>query len=354
MSRLSTQALDAGASVDQTAMQFLLLEEGGKLDESGQARLSAWLDEDISHRLAYEHAHRTLAVVSANAADPEVQIMRRAALAARPDWTLSGRWVVAAVLVVGAVFGLRYWAPNSIVEPRGGNFATTVNPQILRKQDSARYVTAVGERLVIALPDGSTATLDTDSVMELAYTRTERGIRLLKGQALFDVAKHKPIPFQVYAASRRITAVGTEFNVRLDGNDVRVALLEGVVKVTTAAKPGEQADVRPRSIIMRAGEVADLPTVETIHIAAADTGKIVSWRSGVLVFLDKPLGEAVAEMNRYSTHPIVLEGMETARYRVSGVFKTGDPEHFAEMLTESFPLSLSFGADGTTVLRPRP
>ncbi len=43
----------------------------------------------------------------------------------------------------------------------------------------------------ITLPDGSIATLDTDSALKIGYTTAERGVRLLRGQALFEVAKHK-------------------------------------------------------------------------------------------------------------------------------------------------------------------
>jgi len=152
----------------------------------------------------------------------------------------------------------------------------------------------------------------------------------------------------VHAGSRIITAVGTKFDVRLLGSSdtptVRVALLEGAVNVTNA----NRASLETASLF--AGEVLQAPPLAPMRVRPGDTEALASWQSGVLVFNDRPLGEAVEEMNRYTTHPIVLADESSRDLRVSGVFNTSDPDHFAETIAETFSLRLDRNHDGAVRL----
>jgi transmembrane sensor len=73
----------------------------------------------------------------------------------------------------------------------------------------------------------------------------------------------------------------------------------------------------------------------------------------VLVFNDRPLSEAIEEMNRYTTNPIVLADKSSQDLRVSGVFNTGDPEHFATTIAETFALTLQRDQNGAVRLIAR-
>ncbi|WP_198526918.1 FecR domain-containing protein, partial [Sphingomonas sp. Ant20] len=101
------------------------------------------------------------------------------------------------------------------------------------------YRTATRQRLMVTLSDGSRLTLDTDTRVRMAYTRTERRLVLERGQALFEVAKHQTRPFVVTAGAQAVTAHGTAFDVRLETSAVRVALLEGLVSVAGKGAPGK-------------------------------------------------------------------------------------------------------------------
>jgi transmembrane sensor len=173
-------------------------------------------------------------------------------------------------------------------------------------------------------------------------------VRLFHGQALFEVAKHKPLPFRVHAGSRVITATGTRFDVRLfgapDTPTVRVALLEGTVNVTNA----DRASLETASMV--AGEVLQAPPSAPMQVQPDDAKTLASWESGVLVFNDRPLSEAVEEMNRYTTNPIVLVDKSSRDLRVSGVFNTRDPENFAKTIAETFALTLYRDQNGAVRL----
>lgn len=206
------------------------------------------------------------------------------------------------------------------------------------------FTTDIGEQQVVQLADGSTVRLDTGSQIQVRFARDERRIELERGQALFTVAHDADRPFVVSAGSARVTAVGTVFDVRRTGGDVRVTLVSGAVDVARAAdappsrlRAGQQARVTPKAVTTR----------------AVDVDTETSWTDGRIVFEDTPLREAVAEVNRYLTDGIDLEAGEWADVPINGVFRAGDREAFASAAAEGLVLSSSVKPDGTLLLSKR-
>ena len=201
------------------------------------------------------------------------------------------------------------------------------------------YETGVGEQRSITLADGSRVLLNTHTRMISRVTSNSRLVELESGEALFEVAKKPEHPFVVLAGGKRITALGTTFDVRHDSEAVAVTLLEGKVGVTdanedqavpaealkTVLAPGQRLRVRP-SIAPQ----IDLPAVE----------QVVAWRRGEVLFDETPLDEAIAEMNRYSRVRLVTEGEHAAGLKVSGVFRTGDSEAFAHAVSSVHGLTV--------------
>jgi len=341
-------------SPHEVAAKWFLQGEAVALGHADRARLETWLAADPRHQAAWDDVATALRTVADNAADSEFLAMRSRALAARPErrWPLSRMMAAVAgllVVVLTSILVFREVYPG----PVHRNGIAAAGPA------RALYRTTIGGRAEVTLPDGSVAVLDTDSAMRIAYTDKERGIRLLKGQALFVVAKHQPAPFQVYAGSQRVTAVGTGVNVRVEGHGrspkTSVALIEGVVRVAGLDSAGSaMPDRRTGEITMRAGELFDSARPGALRLSASEAEGAASWVSGTLSFNDMPLGRAVAEMNRYTARPIGLGGGDIANLRVSGVFKTGDSQHFAESMAEVFHLRVAHDARGNPLLLPGP
>src|SRR5205823_4691644 len=84
--------------------------------------------------------------------------------------------------------------------------------------------TAAGERRVVTLSDGSQVQLDSLSELQVRYSGQTRALELIKGQARFDVAHETGRPFEVNAASRKVVALGTAFNIDLLGKTLLVTL----------------------------------------------------------------------------------------------------------------------------------
>jgi len=90
-----------------------------------------------------------------------------------------------------------------------------------------RYSTPVGEIASVPMRDGSKVTLNTDSQIRVTLTDSERRVDLKYGEAFFEVSKDPKRPFVVNAGGKRVIAVGTQFSVRRDANDIQVVVTEG-------------------------------------------------------------------------------------------------------------------------------
>lgn len=336
----------------EVAIDWLRREEEGPLGPEDRQRLTGWLERSPEHREAYEEVAYLYGLADEHAAAPQIMALRQAALSIdrrrRPVVWAAG---VAAGFAVAITVG---WVGLSNAPNADPSVVTRLAEALGARSDpaSATYRTRVGERLTFNLPDGSVATLNTNSVVRVAYGGEERGVRLIKGQALFEVAKDHRLPFRVYAGDRRITALGTVFDVRIDGEKVKVALLEGAVRVAPLNAPAAPG-APPQQVELAPGEVLEARRAAPMVVAAADVRRAVTWKSGTVEFAGEPLAQAVAEINRYTERPIQLADPAIGAYRVSGVFRTGEPELFARMVSEVVPVEVARAEDGATVLKER-
>jgi len=213
-------------------------------------------------------------------------------------------------------------------------------------QFASVFHTAVGERSSVQLQDGSEISLDTNSRVDIVYSKQERALEIAGGRAYFRVAKDASRPFIVTVADREVVAVGTEFDIRLDEEHVFVTLIEGQVDIRATEQARDISTVQElvpgeRLVVNRASGMAT--------IARTDLAKIVSWRQGKVLFESTPLSEAVAEMNRYLAAPIVIDDPALAQLHVNGMFYTAQPENFIKALIQYFGIKTRI-ADGATHL----
>lgn len=299
------------------------------------AEFDAWLAADDRHRAAFEAVERSLSRMAAAAVEPRIMRLRREALAAtkRPGWL---RIAGVAATVLGAAIASAYFA----LPKAHPGLSSERAPGIANTAEGGAFRTAVGERSNVTLADGSSVALNTNSRIDVRFTAQERSIRLLEGQAWFQVAKDVKRPFVVEAGDQRVTALGTAFDVRLGERDtVQVTLAEGRVSV-------EPIRSKLAQLIQPQASRAELNPGEALIISAetpatrrkADLSKVMSWRSGQVVFDNDTLETAIAEVNRYSATRVELADRELGELRVSGVFKAGHSESFVETVTGHFPI----------------
>ncbi len=214
---------------------------------------------------------------------------------------------------------------------------------------SNQYLTRRGERRMIDLPDGSVLTLNTDSVVRVAFYASERRIRLEQGEVFFTVTPAPGRPFVVDAGLATVTVTGTAFNVRRDPDErVSVAVESGSVEVAGGA--WWHREVR-RLAANQAVQVAG--TAAASDVSSDDVDRMMAWRQGKIVFDGTPLETIVAEINRYRIQPIQLQGASLRQLRVAGVFSTDDPDAFLEVLPSLVPVTVMRLPGGRVAIMPR-
>jgi len=219
-------------------------------------------------------------------------------------------------------------------------FALGVGVYLAVAPNGDRYATPVGGFASVPMADGSNVTLNTDSQIRIALTDAERRVELRHGEAFFEVSKDPTRPFVVRAGSKRVIAVGTKFSVRREGDDIEVIVTEGKVRVedegvARSSPAGGSADVflTPGSIA-RAGEAGLLVQRKTLPEAEEQ----LSWRTGMLLFRNQTLADAIAEFNRYNVRKIVIHDSAVAAMRIEGNFRATNVEAFVRLLESGFPV----------------
>lgn len=207
------------------------------------------------------------------------------------------------------------------------------------------YRTEIGEKRTVRLADGSVVRLNTGSSIEVALGKKERSIRLLRGEASFDVAHDTVRPFIVDADGAKVRAVGTAFSVRLRADLAEVTVTQGVVLVRDDQSAGRRVTAGNAAAV-RQGAIAVTP------LAGRDIARRLAWQQGRLSFDGDTLAQAVEEFNRYRTSPIVIGDPALSGLRIGGTFRSDRSDDFAHALEQSFGIRAISGADGSLLLMP--
>ena len=183
----------------------------------------------------------------------------------------------------------------------------------------ADYVTATAELRSFDLADGSRVQLAPASALAVDIDEEGRVVRLLEGQAYFEVMPDPERPFRVTAGDVTTEVIGTAFDVRLGVRGAAVAVGEGRVAVNhPAATPSTTQD-------LRAGDWVQVDWDGSLRRGDAPPEEAGSWRQGQIVVRDRPLADAVDDLRRYYAGFIVVTDDTLGARRLSGVYNLADP-----------------------------
>lgn len=199
-------------------------------------------------------------------------------------------------------------------------------------------MTARGQREAVALTDGSRLTLNTATRLRTAVTPKQREVWLEQGEAFFDIAHDASRPFVVHAGRQTVTVLGTKFSLLREGDQLRVAVLEGRVQVQTAQS-------RPAVLVRDDTAVADANNVLVSKQTRQQVNAALSWLQGKLVFDQVSLAEAASQFNRYNRKQLVIADDAAAKIAIGGVFDANNAEAFARLLHVGFGLHVQVTED---------
>jgi transmembrane sensor len=293
----------------QQASEWLVCLRSTCPSELEVERWLTWCEEDAQNLAAFEELDRDWNDLEGLRSEPELiqasdrQILGSQMRARTPKRGLTvGRpikWLsaMAATILVLWVAGYEFWSKA---------------PEAPRLVTSAHWKPAV-------LPDGSSLVLSAKAAAEVDFTGINRDLKLRpEGEAYIKVHHDKTRPFVVQAGTVTVTAVGTAFDVRREGDHVTVTVEEGTIRVTA---PGSEGTLQWQA---SAGYQIDYSEHDkTAVIASIDVARMLQWRSGELSYDRVPLATVIADINRYSTARFVINDSDLEHLEFSGtVFVT--------------------------------
>ncbi len=334
--------------------------------QADRTAFKAWYDARPEHARAYNAAQAMFSAFVGARDRPELRALREEVMGyartGRPRFGLpwAGVGVVAAALVVAAL-ALPTLVLDRLDAPTQPDIATA--SQLGEGGDDRLYAppffaTDIGEVRSVQLADGSTVTLNTNTLIRERYDGAERRVDLIRGQAEFDVETDPQRPFVVMAAGKRITALGTIFDVRLEAEDgLTVTQIEGVVEIIPASPPTQEgASDSPAAFRyqLEAGDqLVALSGVEPQLTRPDDVAAESLWQRGQILFEETALIDAVAEVGRYSPTPLVTEGLAPGEFEINGMFRTTETDEFLLALEAAFPVQVDRTQADQIIVRKR-
>lgn len=192
-----------------------------------------------------------------------------------------------------------------IVKAADGQLIYTIDSKASGTSDLAYNTieTPNGGKYEITLPDGTHVWLNSASTLKYPASFAllkERKVEL-KGEAYFEVAHNKSVPFRVSVPGQTVEVLGTHFNINsyLDEDAIKTTLLEGSVKVSLNGskdfkllKPGEQAD----------------NSGSRIQVSKANTEQAIAWKNGDFVFKGEDVKSVMRQLARWYDVEIEYRG----------------------------------------------
>lgn len=293
----------------------------------------AWLEADPAHLEDYQAlkaTHRQARDLKSALTAELAAIPRKAARNRRVRWPVIAGPAVAALGALVIAIAVRPDLSPFAADPMAG---------------AVTYQTPVGEVRDVRLADGSTATLDTDTVLRVTLHDDVRQVVIERGQAYFDVSHDLNRPFRVDVADRTVVVTGTRFVTRLEGHAAHVTLLEGSVDLVPMSGEGFSLRLSPGDIVAyEAGRPTRLE-------AQIDPSEDAPWRQRRLVFRDAPLSTALAELSRYTPVRLQIDDPALDRQRITAVFPLEGQGSVIQRIDRLFPVSITSTGTNTAVVR---
>jgi transmembrane sensor len=359
---MNTSNEDIRIAIAEQAAEWFVTNQSGPLDSRSCEEFNAWLRSSpihVAEYLAVAGIARDLPAAAASGKESITALVAAAGVAgARQPQTVktgSGRrlsqWleplsnsrlmpraVVAAALVCVAT-GIGLWKTGAI---------SWNQPQ--------SYHTLHGEQQAWQLPDGSSMQLNTDSTVNLHYTRTERVLEVVSGQAFFQVKQQASRRFRVEVAGASVIAVGTKFDIDRRGESAIVTLVEGQVAVVAAGVAVAQAGApQTNAVFMSEGQQLTLNAGTVVSLTnGSNVAAVTAWLNRQIIFERRPLGEVAAEFSRYTNTRIEIVDPVARSLQISGIFNAYDSDSFISFLESMDTLTVQRNAGVIRVSGARP
>lgn len=314
------------SGVRERAQYWVARLVGGEVSASELDALELWLAADPRHAHAFSRERALWQDLAAAADVLSEPVASRPMLRRRVPRGIGRRQLVRALpMALAASIVAAFVGPSLVLAFR------------------ADHRTATGEVRSVALPDGTTARLDSGSAISVGYDGNRRVVHMLAGRAWFDV-RHERRPFLVEALGGTTEDIGTGFEVQREGGTVEISVTQGAVQV--------HAPEEAVTSMLHAGDRLRYTRNGIQRLASQSVAQLAAWRSGELLFEQQPVTAAIAEIARYRRAPVWTIGDFSDVSCVSGLFLVDRPDEALETLVRMRGLRLLELPGGAIVIRP--
>ena len=310
---------------EEAAVWFVRLQDADCPAEDWRA-FQAWLEAHPAHADAYDEVEAAWVEIepieAAPIAAPAVADLAEARQArARRRPTMGWIWggAIAASLAAAVLF-----APELIA-------------QLAPKP--VAYATATGQTRAVTLADGSRLMLNSGTELAVTLTRQGRAVALTRGEASFDVAHDAKRPFTVDLGDRQVRVLGTEFDILRHQGRLTVTVRRGLVAVDPLGSGTGQA-----YRLAVGQQLTHAEGAPDSAVSNPDPDYAFAWKTGRLVYQDRPLGEVASDLGRYFSRPIHVDAA-VASMRFTGVLFLDDQEAVVRRLEQFLPIRAQLSAD---------
>lgn len=360
---------------DQDLNQLLLKCIEGSASDNEMQEAWAWIETSGENRKYYERMRDIWLSVSVSQTTNEKQannqwekfasmhnIIEKQHNITEPKTFLPRFIRIAAVIIVifalGAVTGKFYFKENIPAAVR--EFYIVEAPR--------------GAKSFVTLADGTKIWLNAGSRIsyQRSYNQENRNV-FLEGEAYFEVAKNKEIPFYVYSSGIVVKAIGTAFNVKAYPEEgiVETTLVEGSVSVESTGKTGAKGKIlmQPnqkasfykanREMIVeektaeKEEEIAPIPIkakIERVEVKKeVDTELYTSWKDKRWVFEKQRFEDFAVILERLYDVKVVFKDEEIKNYRLSGSLQEENLEQVLQAIQFTIPLDYKINHNEVTI-----
>lgn len=323
--------------ITETAIKWFLRMRDAEPDHPERGRFEAWLMVNAVHA----HEYHAVAEVWQDF-DSKENLKSLANAVTQKQYYDQAARAKRTQKVVGSVLGIALIALTSFLGVTGyQRWQTMPTMQIAQ-------VTKVGEQLSQTLEDGSSLFINGNSDVSVTYSRSQRLVKLNRGEVIFEVTKDEGRPFIVDSGHAKVTVLGTRFAVNRLSQLVRVSVDHGRVRVDSMPDPASH-----KPIVLHDGQVAEIKMYHAPVITQRSAAEAFNFKQGALNFENAGLDEIAEVLSRYRKPAVQAQLMAKDNPHVTAVVKVKDIEKFLSGLPEITSVKLQ-STPQTTLVQVQP
>lgn len=297
----------------------------GTTSEEEERLILDWVDASPENRKAFQKERMLYDIALFTDEKQMNRKDRKARIIPMLRWSAR----IAAVVIVAISFGFLF-----------------KNYQYKKSACQQTITVPAGQRAQITLADGTKVWLNSKSTLTYAsnFGRKERNVEL-DGEAYFEVAKNKKIPFFVNTEINRVKVVGTHFNVCAykGSNEFETTLIEGIVDIYPIGSDQVITRLTKDEFFGSYNgkyKKTTLPSYEYLR-----------WKEGLYCFDDAPFNSLLNKLEKYYNVNISVRNLNILNYRCTGKFKEQDGiEHILKVIQKDHKFTYSINEEKDSII----